>query len=209
MNINIGCIVDVETTGLSPDYDEMIEVALILFSFNKKTGEVIDILEEHTYLREPLAATARSNYDAAYRVHGIPFSDVKGKEFDDYLINETFNKTDLIIAHNASFDRSFLFRMYPNINEKKWYCSMRNIKWKDYGFLNKKLLTLVKGHRIASTQSHRALDDTIQLLNLLKLKSPKDEFYLKELITTKAMRKYQPKVKMDFQPKKTGSSFFV
>ncbi|MBD8067375.1 exonuclease domain-containing protein [Bacillus sp. PS06] len=207
--MNIGCIVDVETTGLSPDFDEIIEIALILFSYDKKTGEVIRQLEEITYLREPQTSSARSNYESAYQVHGIPYRDVEGKEFDDSIINDALNKSDVIIAHNASFDRSFLVRMYPSINEKKWYCSMRNIKWKDYGFANKKLLTLIRGHRISSNQSHRALDDTTQLLNLLKLKSQNGEIYLKELLSTKAMRKYQPKVKLDFHTKQAGSSFSI
>ncbi|WP_078547684.1 exonuclease domain-containing protein [Litchfieldia alkalitelluris] len=206
-NYRIGCLVDTETTGLSPDFDEMVEIAILLFSYDHQTGQVIEVLEEHTYLREPLSSSARANYDVAYRVHGIPFTDVEGKEFDDLIIREAFHRTDFIIAHNASFDRSFLFRMYPEINEKKWYCSMRNIKWKDYGFPNKKLLTLLKCHQISTSQSHRALDDIFQLLELLKRKNYKDEYYLKELMSTKAMRKYQPKVKVDFQPSASGKTF--
>jgi len=206
----IGCLVDTETTGLSPDKDEIIEIAMLLFSLNKETGEVEKVIEHHSYLREPLTDTARANYNEAYRVHGIPYHDVKGKRFDDQIITEVFSKADILIAHNASFDRSFIYQMYPEINEKQWYCSMRNIKWKEYGFPNKRQLTLLQGHKIATSQSHRALDDILQLMELLKRNNPNKQTYLQELLQTKAMRKYKPKKKYDLfnQGPSSNASYF-
>ncbi|MEH7374023.1 exonuclease domain-containing protein [Neobacillus drentensis] len=190
----LGLVLDVETTGLGPTKDEVIELALKLFSYRADTGEIIDIIDEDSFLREPLSRSARNNYDTAYRVHGIPYELVQGKSFYDVKIKTYFHRADSVFAHNASFDRSFLYHMYPEVNDLKWYCTMRNIPWKNYGFPNGKLLTLLQAHNITNYQTHRALDDITYLLELLKKTSPHGNLYLQEVLEKAPMRKYQPAV---------------
>ena len=187
-----GLLLDVETTGLGPTTDEVIELALKLFSYRTDTGEVIEIIEEDSFLREPLSNSARNNYDQAYRVHGIPYELVRGKSFYDVKIKTYFHRADSVFAHNASFDRSFLYHMYPEVNDLKWYCTMRNVPWKQYGFPNGKLLTLLQAHDITNYQTHRAMDDITYLLELLKKTSPNGNPYLQEVLDKGPMRKYQP-----------------
>lgn len=187
-----GLILDVETTGLGPTTDEVIELALKLFSYRTDTGEIIEIIEEDSFLREPHKNTALRNYDRAYRVHGIPYEMVKGKSFQDGKIKTFFHRADSIFAHNASFDRSFLYHMYPEVNDLKWYCTMRNVPWKSYGFPNGKLLTLLEAHDITNYQTHRAMDDITYLMELLKKSSPNGNLYLQEVLDFGPMRKYQP-----------------
>ncbi|MEO2077915.1 MAG: exonuclease domain-containing protein [Bacillus sp. (in: firmicutes)] len=187
-----GLLVDVETTGLGPTKDEVIELALKLFSYRTDSGEIIEMIEEDSFLREPLSRTARNNYDTAYRVHGIPYELVKGKTFLDGKIKTYFHRADSVFAHNASFDRSFLYHMYPEVNELKWYCTMRGVPWKNYGFPNGKLLTLLQAHNITDYQTHRALDDITYLMDLLKKTSPKGNLYLQEVLEKGPMKKYQP-----------------
>jgi DNA polymerase-3 subunit epsilon len=187
----LGLVVDVETTGLGPDSDEVIELALKLFSYRSETGEVIEILEEDSFLREPKSSSALKNYNQAFKVHGIPFETVRGKSFSDMKIKTYFHRADSVFAHNASFDRSFLYRLYPEVNDLKWYCTMRGVPWKKYGFPNGKLLTLLQLHQITEFQTHRAMDDITYLLELLKKTSPNGEFYLKEVLEKGPMKKYQ------------------
>ena len=187
-----GLILDVETTGLGPTTDEVIELALKLFSYRTDTGEIIEIIEEDSFLREPLKNTALRNNDRAYRVHGIPYEMVKGKSFHDGQIKTYFHRADSVFAHNASFDRSFLFHMYPEVNDLKWYCTMRNVPWKSYGFPNGKLLTLLEAHEITNYQTHRAMEDITYLMELLKKTSPNGNLYLQEVLDSGPMRKYQP-----------------
>ncbi|MFZ7942989.1 exonuclease domain-containing protein [Neobacillus sp. 19] len=187
-----GLVLDVETTGLGPTKDEVIELALKLFTYRDDSGEIIDIVEEDSFLREPLSSTARNNYDQAYRVHGIPYDLVRGKSFYDGKIKTYFHRADAVFAHNASFDRSFLFHMYPEVNDLKWYCTMRGVPWKNYGFPNGKLLTLLQAHNITNYQTHRALDDITYLMELLKKTNPNGNYYLQEVLEKGPMRKYQP-----------------
>lgn len=191
-NEKLGLLLDVETTGLGPDSDEIIELALKLFSFRVDTGEIIDIKDEASFLREPISQSAKNNYSSAYKVHGIPYETVRGKSFNDIEIKKYFYLSDAAIAHNASFDRSFLYRMYPEINEMKWYCSMRSIPWKSYGLPNSKLLTLLQSHQITNFQTHRAMDDITYLMELLMKTNPSGDYYMKDLLTKGPMRKYQP-----------------
>ncbi|PLR96866.1 exonuclease domain-containing protein [Bacillus sp. T33-2] len=189
---HLGLLVDVETTGLGPDRDEIIELALKLFAFRRETGEILDIIDEDSFLREPLSKSAQNNYDSAFRIHGIPYNLVRGKSFYDVKIKTYFSRAEAVFAHNASFDRSFLYRMYPEVNDLKWYCTMRNVQWKNYGFPNSKLLTLLKSHDITDYQSHRALDDITYLMELLKKPSPNGNLYLREVLEYGPMRRYQP-----------------
>ncbi|PLS16146.1 DNA polymerase III subunit epsilon [Bacillus sp. M6-12] len=188
----LGLLVDVETTGLSPKTDEIIELALKLFSYNEETGEIVDIVDQESYLREPVSNTAKRNYSNAFRIHGIPYESVAGKSFYDVKIKTFFNRTDTVFAHNASFDRSFLYYMYPQINDLKWYCTMKGVPWKNYGFSNSKLLTLLESHNITNYQTHRAMDDITYLMELLKKTNPYGDPYLREVLRTGHMRKYQP-----------------
>jgi DNA polymerase III subunit epsilon len=188
----LGLFLDVETTGLGPDSDEIIELALKLFSYRVDTGEILDMKEEDSFLREPISTSAKRNYNKAFQIHGIPYEAVLGKSFDDIKIKKYFYLAEAAFAHNASFDRSFLYRMYPEINELDWYCTMRSIPWKTYGFPNSKLLTLLQVHQITNFQTHRAMDDITYLMELMKKSNPRGECYLKDALTKGPMRKYQP-----------------
>lgn len=190
--IKTGLLADTETTGLKPGADEIIELGLILFSYNEETGDIIDTLEEASFLREPLSSSAVRNYPGAFRVHGIPFSLVEGKVFDDEKIRKFFSYPDSVLAHNASFDRSFLYHMYPEVNDLKWYCTMRNIPWKQYGFPSGSLLSLLKAHGISGSQQHRALDDILQLMALLRHQNQEGYPYLRDVLHQKPMGKYDP-----------------
>jgi len=171
-------LVDTETTGLTLE-DEMVEIGLLLFQFNRDSGEILAILDEYCGLREPKSTVNQG----AQAVHGIPAEMLKGKSFDDAKIKRMIGQTEILIAHNVEFDRPFVTKLYPEAGEKDWYCSMSGVGWKKKGFINRKLQYLIKEHQIVIGQAHRALDDVKGTFDLLR-KTDKETSkpYLVELI---------------------------
>lgn len=172
-------VVDVETTGLSPDYDEILEIAIVLFAFERNQGRIMGIVDEYTGLREP----SRSIPRRATEIHGITLKDVRGQKFDDLRVKELLEKADFLIAHNAKFDRGFLRKLYPFINSKKWLCSMEGINWYCKGFRSRSLQNLLSNHQIKVEQAHRATADVKGCLSLLNYNVANGKSYFYELLS--------------------------
>jgi len=176
----LGGVVDVETTGLSPAQDEIIELCIILFSFDPGNGHLV-IEEEYVGLREPACGIR----PAAARINGITRADVYGKELDYTKITDIIHRADFLIAHNASFDRNFITRLFPAARTKTWYCSMAGIDWRGKGYPNRRLQDLLMLHGIFPGKAHRASDDVRATLELLSYRQSCGTTYLAELLAGK------------------------
>ena len=76
-----------------------------------------------------------------------------------------------LVAHNASFDRNFL-RYWGWVEDKQeFYCSMNTIKQKET-LDSYKLVNLLEHYNIKKGQAHNALQDVLDLLELLKVIKP-------------------------------------
>ena len=164
-----GLFVDVETTGLDTETDEIIEVALLPFDYDPATGEIAAVHEDQALdeLRDPgIPIPAESS-----QVHGITDDAVKGKVVDDARLNSLVAEADLIIAHNAAFDRPMLERAWPCFANKPWACSFADIDWRAEGFGAGKLdyLLMQQGWFY---DGHRALSDCFAGLFLLNMMLP-------------------------------------
>lgn len=176
----LGGIVDLETTGFSPERDEVIELCIILFQYDVKLG-LLEIRDEYAGLREPGCYL----HPRASQVHGLTRADLAGRELDYSRINRMIDQADFLLAHNASFDRGFLTRMFPHAGEKTWYCSMSGIDWKKKGFPSRGLQDLLYRHGIVVQRAHRARDDVMATLRLLSVRQPEGTIYLFELLQGK------------------------
>lgn len=76
--VGTAAVLDVETTGFSPRYDEIVELAIKLFRYDAVTGHVLEIVAEYSGLREPSCPIPRR----ASRVHGITRPAVRGLRLD-------------------------------------------------------------------------------------------------------------------------------
>lgn len=157
-----GLVVDVETTGLSRE-DELIEFGGVLFSFSRLSGRVLSELDRYQGMREP----GRPIHPGAARAHGLTLGDLRGKALDHSRINAMISDAEVLIAHNASFDRRFIIPMFPSAEEKPWQCSMRGYPWTKRGYPSAKLDDILGVSGIVRKRSHRALDDADALLTLL------------------------------------------
>jgi len=173
-------VVDVETTGFNPYRDEIVELAITLFRYDRATGQVLEIVCEYTGLRQPSGPMRR----AASAVHGITKRMVRGLKLDYRRIRAILRKADFVVAHNAGFDRSFVERLMPSSHHMTWLCTLRGIDWKARGFTSRCLVDLAAAHEIATPRAHRASGDTATLLALLSHRPRRRKPYLHELLRT-------------------------
>ena len=164
-----GLFVDVETTGLNLDSDEIIEVALLPFEYDPETGQVLAVHEDQALdqFRDPGIPIPPESA----QVHGITDEMVRGQVVDGPRLTVLVAEADLIIAHNAAFDRPMLERLWPCFAEKPWACSFADVDWRAEGFGAGKLdyLLMQQGWFF---DGHRALTDCLAGAFLLNLELP-------------------------------------
>ena len=164
----LGVYVDVETTGLDTENDEIIEIALVPFIFTSD-GKLYHCLEPINMLQEP---TDGAVPEEITNLTGITSEDVKGHLIDWLAIKECINSAAIIIAHNAGFDRPFLENAEPLFAEKAWGCSCFDIDWNQEGFESSKLEYL--GYKYGFFfEGHRATIDCYAGLEVLSKELPK------------------------------------
>lgn len=148
-------LVDTETTGLDQETDEVIELALLPFEYERETGAVVSVDETHalSVFREPSKAIPAE----ATKLHGITNEMVKGQAVDAGTVRDIIEPAHLIIAHNAAFDRPMVEKLWPIFEEKHWACSFVDVDWKAEGIGSAKLDYLLyaqgwfhDGHRALS-----------------------------------------------------------
>lgn len=177
-SFGIAGFVDVETTGLNPSYDEIIELSICLFEFNRENGQITKIVDKYVGLREPGVAISQS----AQRVNNISYKDVKGKSLDIDRVEALIDKAEFLVAHNASFDKGFMNRMFSNCISKKWFCSIKHIDWKSKGFRARSLAKLLAEHGIIQERAHRAEDDVLAAIELISWEKEDGTTYFYEIL---------------------------
>ena len=162
-----GIVIDTETTGLRHDQDKIIEIGLVVFEFDKNTGEVFRILESFNALEDPHMPIPSDST----AVHGITDAMVAGKRFDEAKVNSLVQDADIIIAHNSGFDRPFLERRFPIFAKLAWGCSFAQVDWSALGFTSQKLEFIA--HQCGFFfDAHRAEMDCRALLEVLQFTFP-------------------------------------
>ena len=156
------CFLDLETTGLNKQQDQIIEIALKIVSANKKSGEIVEITNVYESFNDPGIPIS----DEASLVNGITNDMVAGKSIDWHNVGLLFETSDLIVAHNASFDRAFMDKSLPLSQEKLWACTMNDIDWLNRGFTSSKQELLCIWHGFYY-DSHRAMNDVDALIHLI------------------------------------------
>ena len=91
---------------------------------------------------------------------------IRNHTIDWNHVHNIINDSDIIVAHNAQFDRGFLDRYLPVSKEKLWACSHRDIDWLNRGFVKQSLELLSIWHGFYY-ESHRAMNDVDALIHLL------------------------------------------
>ncbi|MGO4407924.1 3'-5' exonuclease [Bosea sp. RAF48] len=158
---NLAVLVDTETTGLVHARDEIIEIGAVAFTYDDE-GAIGDVIGIYSGLRQPSDPIPAE----ITRLTGITDEMVAGREIDFATLEALIEPADLIIAHNAAFDRPFCEKLSPAFASKAWACSVKEVSWADLGFEGNKLGYLV-GQSGLFHEGHRAADDCNALLEVL------------------------------------------
>jgi DNA polymerase-3 subunit epsilon len=166
--------IDTETTGLDPNTNEIIELAIVVVDTNNK-----QFYKEVNYYFDPVGEID----PGAARVNGF----YKGKwqelkyqisgEHDVAKILLGLNSIDAIVAHNVSFDRSFLVALFKKYGypmsqmPKYWFdtCTMAflfKMYRKDFARISMDFCLSYFNLAVRTGQHHGALEDAKLLKEL-------------------------------------------
>ncbi len=157
----IGVIVDLETTGLDASRDEIIEIGAVRFAYTS-ADEVAAITGVFQSFNEPSGAIPGH----ITQLTGIDDAMVRGHRIDEDALVRFVESANVVIAHNAGFDRKFAERAWPVFRHKPWACSATEIDWRAHGFGGAKLSYLLTDAGFFHN-AHRAVDDCHAILELL------------------------------------------
>ena len=127
------CCLDLETTGLDNKSDEVIEIAMKLFEVDKLDATEIKAVKAYESYNEPRKPIS----DEITQLTGITPEMVKGQSIDWKEVSRLLGVSQIVVAHNAAFDRGFLEQYIKTSNI--WACSSKDVDWKARGFFNQKL----------------------------------------------------------------------
>ena len=169
-SIKHAVVVDVETTGLSAEQDEVIQLAMLPFDYEVESGRILTVHKSGAFegLRQPSVPIS----EEAGLITGITDDMVAGRSIDDDVVAATIANAGLVIAHNAAFDRIMVEKHWPCFSDKPWACTLDAIDWLREGFSAGKLDYL--GMQFGwFYDGHRALADCEACLALLAQSLPK------------------------------------
>lgn len=155
--LNNYTVIDIETTGLNPKCDEIIEIAAIKIRENKIVGQYNVLVKSNEKIPENIE-----------QLTGITNQMVieKGINIEDALLSfSNFICNDILIGHNINFDINFLYDNYlkylkrPLIND--FVDTLKISKNLINDTHDWKLSTLAKKYNIENVNAHRALNDVI------------------------------------------------
>lgn len=159
----IGLCIDTETTGLNHTVDKIIELGIVAFEYNPVTAEIIRITDRYNEFEDPGYPIP----EEIKKITGITDEMVAGQAFNDDWVRSLADKANLVIAHNAAFDRKFIEVRYPTFARLPWACTVSQIDWQLERISSRSLEYLLYKCGGYCINPHRALDDAEGLLGLL------------------------------------------
>lgn len=175
-------IIDTETTGLDTATCKIIEIALLEIFFDEH-DEVAGAGASYCGLQDPGEPLS----DDVKRVTGLTDADLTGQKINWQRVDEILKAANVIIAHNAGFDRPIVEREWPSAANKAWACSSEELPWKDIGCPSRALECIAWFLGYFYT-AHRAGSDVEALAGILSIhRNAIEGSFLQELIQSARM----------------------
>lgn len=174
--------IDLETTGLDPARDEIIEIAMVPFTYGLD-GRIYKVGEPFQRLRQPKSPVPAE----ITNLTGITNEMVAGKTIDPTEVAAFAVPADLVIAHNAGFDRPFAERFCAAFVLKPWACSMSQVPWAEEGLAGTRLEYLAMGSGFYF-DAHRATGDCQAAIELLSRPLPRSRVLAMAMLVESARK---------------------
>ena len=176
---------DTETTGIDRANDKIIEIAIKVVKVESTSGKILSIEGSYESFNDPEEDISTE----ITLLTGIDNKMVDGESIDWDAVDRLLGKADIIIAHNAGFDRAFVDRHSSTSPGKIWACSISDIDWLKRGFTSSKQELLCYWHGFYF-DAHRAMNDVDALIHLVTHDSQGDDRALLELIESSKRPEY-------------------
>ena len=149
-------IIDTETSGLDPQHDQCLEVGCILFDVPSRS-----VLAQQSFLLpvESNAAEAINRIPAAVTRRPQPWREAL------VWFEHLLEAADLLVAHNAAFDRQWFGLGVVLATATPWLCTMEDIRWPAERQLRSRLSVrdLALAYGVPVWGAPRALSDCIYI----------------------------------------------
>ncbi len=174
-------IVDTETTGLSPAKGRCIEVGAVLFHVPSRA-----VLSQLSFL-----LPCSSN--PAERVNGIAAAVTRLEQPRDQFLaclEAMAAAADVLVAHNAAFDRQWFGREELPPLQRPWLCSMEDIRWPAERHLRAtpSVRDLALAYGVPVWAAHRALTDCIYIAQVFEREAQLETLLQHALLPRKLYR---------------------
>lgn len=146
-------VLDLETTGLDPTFDEIIEIAAIKISYGKKVSEFSTLVKPENKIDEYIT-----------QLTGITNEMVKDAPKIEKVLHDLMNflGDSVVVAHNANFDINFLYDNYMLYLNKPFtnnFIDTMRISRRLFKDIRHRLVDLAKEFKISVDVQHRAMAD--------------------------------------------------
>ena len=180
-------VLDTETTGLDYEKDKAIEIGYVIATYDADSGKIYEITDRYNGLQDPGFPLS----DEIKQVTGITDEDLAGQSFDAAKISSDLATVDVIIAHNAPFDRNFIEKEFPLAKDCWWACSQREAPWAEMNIASSKQEYLA--YKVAGIfyEAHRASTDAEVLVHLLTCFGPDNQPILASILESSRNTSYR------------------
>lgn len=153
-------VIDIETTGLSPDYDEIIEVSAIKVSNNSIVDSFSSLvkptknIDNDIYVSDFITGlTGITNEMLAQAPESLPV-------LHNYF---SFLENDILLGHNVNFDINFLYdysiKLFSSPQKNNFIDTMRISRRLHPDYPHHRLSDLCTRYSIDNSKAHRSLAD--------------------------------------------------
>lgn len=181
------CVIDIETTGLDPNFDEIIELAAIRISNNQIVDtfqSLVKPLAEIDEFIEQLTGITNSMVADAPKIEEI---------LPDFL---SFVGNSVLVGHNINFDINFIYDyalQFDKIFSNDFIDTMRLSKKIYPQLAHHRLIDMIALLQIPVATKHRALADcesTYGVLEALRLKVIAEYNSIENFVATTASKRH-------------------